>query len=153
MKKKSTGPDSLGALASGIVDSVTPSDGGDSSVGVANILNDIGPACTRNANTFRETLAEITANSPSGVNEAALAKILHFFSDKGRGSDGSSLIGVSSALLGSLIPGRGNEASVDGWNVKTVVEVLEKDYGARDWAMVATWVQPPRPGCNTLRPR
>ncbi|KAL3921961.1 MAG: hypothetical protein SGILL_002466, partial [Bacillariaceae sp.] len=132
-----TRPTNLGALASGVVDSVTPSDGADSTVGVSNILQDIGPACTRNANTFRETLAEITANTPSGVNEAALARIIHFFSDKGRGSDGSASAGVSSSLLGSLIPGRGNEASVDGWNIKTVVEVLESDYGSRDWVLVA----------------
>jgi CCR4-NOT transcription complex subunit 1 len=112
-------------------------DGNDVGGGVASILNDIGPACTRNVNTFRETLAEITANSPSGVNELALARMVHFFSDKGQGSDGSSMVGVSSALLGSLIPGRGNEASVDGWNVKTVVEVLESDYASRDWVMVA----------------
>jgi CCR4-NOT transcription complex subunit 1 len=132
-----TGPNSLGALASGLSNNGSFSDGSDSPAGISKILQDIGPACTRNSATFRETLAEITANSPSGTNEAALARIIHFFSDKGRGSDGSSLIGVSSALLGSLIPGRSNEMSTDGWNVKTVTEVLERDYASREWAMVA----------------
>lgn len=137
IRKMETGPTALGALASGVANSFSASDSSDSSAGISNILNDIGPACTRNIMTFRETLAEITASNPSGVNEAALARIVHFFSDKGRGFDGSSLIGVSSALLGSIIPGRGNEVSADGWNIKTVSEVLEKDYSLRDWAMVA----------------
>ncbi|KAG7349528.1 CCR4-Not complex component, Not1 [Nitzschia inconspicua] len=132
-----TGSNMLGALASGLSNNGLFSDGSDSSAGISKILQDIGPACTRNAMTFRETLAEITATSPTGVNESALARIIHFFSDKGRGSDGSSLIGVSSALLGSLIPGRGNEMSVDGWNIRTVIEVLEQDYTSREWAMVA----------------
>ena len=132
-----SGHPSLGALASGVASSVSPSDGSDSSIGISNILHDIGPACTRNTSTFRETLAEITATSVSGLNEAALARIIHFFSDKGRDSDGSSLLGVSSALLGSLIPGRGNEISTDGWNLTAVAEVLERDYASRDWMLVA----------------
>lgn len=131
-------PGTLGASALGLSNNGALSDGSDSSAGISKILQDIGPACTRNASTFRDTLAEITASTPSGgVNEAALARIIHFFSDKGRGSDGSPLIGMSSALLGSLIPGRGNEVSADGWNVKTVTEVLEKDYTSREWTIVA----------------
>lgn len=132
-----SGHSSLGALAAGAASSVSPSDGSDSSIGISSILLDIGPACTRNAPTFRDTLAEITATSVSGLNEAALARIIHFFSDKGRDSDGSSTLGVSSALLGSLIPGRGNEISTDGWNLKAVAEVLERDYASLDWTLVA----------------
>jgi len=129
----------LGSLASGIASSVSPSDGSDSSAGISNILEDIGPACTRNANTFRDTLAESTSNNLTpGVNEAALARIIFFFSDKGRDSDGlPSGAGVSSSLLGSLLPGRLNEASSDGWNLKSVSNVLEQDYASRDWNSVA----------------
>mmetsp|Transcript_25591 Transcript_25591/g.60314 ORF Transcript_25591/g.60314 Transcript_25591/m.60314 type:complete len:2295 (+) Transcript_25591:66-6950(+) len=130
---------SLGSLALGIASSVSPSDGSDSSAGVSNILQDIGPACTRDANTFRDTLAEITStNATPGVNEAALARIIYFFSGKGRNSGGSpSGAGVSSSLLGSLIPGRGNELSADGWNLKSVSIVLEQDYSLLDWKLVA----------------
>ena len=130
---------SLGGLGSGVVSSVSPSDGPEGSVGISNILQDIGPACTRDANTFRDTLAEITSNNTTpGVNEAALARIIYFFSDKGRESDGSSKpVGVSSSLFGSLIPGRGNDVSVDGWKLKSVSTVLEKDYGSMDWIRVA----------------
>ena len=130
---------SLGALASGVASSVSPSDGSGSSIGISNILQDIGPACTQNRSTFRETLAEITANNTTpGLNEAALARVIHFFSDKGKDSEGSSsAIGVSSSLLGSLIPGRGSEVSADGWNLKSVAEVLEQDYSSRDWNLVA----------------
>jgi len=130
---------SLGSLASGVASSVSPSDGSDSSAGVSNILQDIGPACTRDANTFRDTLAEITCNNATpGVSEAALARIIFFFCEKGRNTDGSSSgSGVSSSLLGSLIPGRGNEASADGWNLKAVSDVLEQDFAALDWKSVA----------------
>jgi CCR4-NOT transcription complex subunit 1 len=72
------------------------------------------------------------------INESALARVIYFFSDKGRDSEGASLMGVSSALLGSLIPGRGNEVSADGWNLNSVAQVLEQDYAAREWMAVAT---------------
>jgi CCR4-NOT transcription complex subunit 1 len=133
---------SLGGLASGVANSVSPSDGPDSSVGISNILQDIGPASTRDPNTFRDTLAEISSNnSTNGVNEAALARIIFFFCDKGKDSEGSSsaIGGVSSSLLGSLIPGRGNDASADGWKIKSVSTVLEQDYGSMDWNLVAQY--------------
>ena len=129
--------ESLGALATGVASRVSPSEGSDSSIGMANLLQDIGPACTRNATTLRETLAEITAHT-AGLNESALARIIYFFSDKGRKPD-RSLMGVSSALLGSLIPGRGNEVSSDGWNLNAVSQVLEEDYASRDWIAVAAY--------------
>jgi len=125
---------SLGGLAAGVANSVSPSDGPESSVGISNILQDIGPACTRDANTFRDTLAEIASN---GMKEAGLARIIYFFSDKGRESEGSSKsAGVSSSLLGSLIPGRGNDMSADGWKLKSVSTVLEQDYASMDWNRV-----------------
>jgi CCR4-NOT transcription complex subunit 1 len=134
-----TQPLSLGALASGLASSVSPADGTDSSTGISNILQDIGPACTQNPTTFRETLAEITANNTvPGLNEAALARVIHFFCDKRTDSEGSSsVISASSSLLGSLIPGRGNEICTDGWNLKSVATILEQDYSSRDWDLVA----------------
>lgn len=135
----SSNSNSLRGLASGVASSVSPSDGPESSVGISNILQDIGPACTRDANTFRDTLAEITSNNSShGLNEAAVARIIYFFCDKGRDSEGSSsAIGVSSSLLGSLIPGRGSDASADGWKIKSVSTVLEQDFASLDWNRVA----------------
>jgi len=130
---------SLRGLVSGVASSVSPSNGPESSVGISNILQDIGPACTRDANTFRDTLAEIAPNNSAvGVNEAAVARIIYFFSDKGRDTEeSSSAIGVSTTLLGSLIPGRGNEVSADGWKLKSVSDVLEQDYASMDWNLVA----------------
>ena len=130
--------DSLSSLAPGVADRMSSSDGSDPSIGIANLLEDIGPACTRNASTLRETIAEVT--STGGVlTEAAIARIIYFFSDKSGGADVPSNV-VSSALLGSLIPGRnnGDGAAGDGnWNLKAVAEVLEQDYGDRDWGAVA----------------
>lgn len=143
----------LGALASSVANSVSPhsTDRDVSGVaGISSLLQDIGPACTRNVNTFRETLAEITA--PIGMTEAALARIIHFFSNKGGTTAGGSaasreLPGVSSALLSSLIPGRagggadaagGGGGSGDGWNVEIVKDVMQSDYAtSRDWLRVA----------------
>lgn len=129
--------ESLGSLPPGVANRVSPSDGSDSSIGITNLLQDIGPACTRSASTFRETLAEITAHT-STINEAGIARMIFFFSNKRQVGDGSSLMSVSSALLGSLIPGRGSEASGDGWNLNSVSQVLEEDYNSRDWITVAT---------------
>eukprot|EP00980_Cylindrotheca_fusiformis_P007822 scaffold1669_cov129-Cylindrotheca_fusiformis.AAC.33 len=130
--------DSIGALSPAVGSGVSPANGSDSSAGVAKILQDIGPACTRDVRTLRDTLAEITPKI-SNLNEPAIARIIYFFSDKGRDADGSALMGVSSGLLGSLIPGRGNDSSSDGWNLSVVAQVLEQDYSTLDWAAVATY--------------
>lgn len=129
--------DSIGAISPSIGSSVAPSNGPDSSASIAKILQDIGPACTRNARTFRDTLTEITSGITK-LNEPAIARIIFFFSDKGRDAGGSSLMGVSSGLLGSLIPGRGNESTNDGWNIVSVAQVLEQDYATLDWSVVAS---------------
>jgi CCR4-NOT transcription complex subunit 1 len=130
--------DSIGALSPAVGSGVSPSTGSDASAGIAKILQDIGPACARNATTLRDTLAEITSTT-SNLNEPAIARVIFFFSDKVRDADGSALMGVSSGLLGSLIPGRGNDASADGWNLSAVAQVLEQDYSSLDWAAVATF--------------
>jgi hypothetical protein len=130
---------SIRSLTSGAANSISPSDSLESSVGISNILQDIGPACTSDTNTFRDTLAEIASdNATTEVDEPAVARIIYFFCDKGLDTDGSSpTISVSSSLLGSLIPGRSNEISTDGWKLKSVSDVLEQDYGSIDWNLVA----------------
>lgn len=126
------GESSLGGFGSGMANQLSPSEGSDSRI--ANLLQDVGPACTKNSVTLRETLAEI---SNGALTDAGIACLIFFFSDKGRPTDGSGVSGVSAALLGSLIPGRGNESSSDGWNLRAVAEVLEKDSSMRDWNAVA----------------
>jgi CCR4-NOT transcription complex subunit 1 len=133
MDASRTGESGRGGLGFGMASRLAPSDGSDARI--VNLIQDLGPACTRNATTFRETLAEISNHGV--LSDSALARIIFFFSDKGRDSGGGALMGVSSALLGSLIPIRGNELSSDGWNLKAVAEVLEKDYSLRDWNGVA----------------
>lgn len=135
MEKVTPTNETLSTLASGVADRVSPADGTNASVGITNLLEDIGPACTRNAATFRETLAEIN-NTGCVLNEAAIARIIYFFSDKGSGTDGSSSR-VSNALLASFIPGRVGEGSQDGWNLKAVAQILEGDYRACNWMNVA----------------
>lgn len=130
--------DSLSLLTPGVADRMSGSDGSDPSIGIANLLQDIGPACTRSASILRETIAEVTSNG-GNLTEAAIARIIYFFSDKSGGADNSSNV-VSSALLGSLIPGRNNDgllATDNNWNLKAVAQVLEEDYGDRDWPTVA----------------
>jgi CCR4-NOT transcription complex subunit 1 len=109
--------------------------------GISNLLQDIGPACTRSVSTFRETLAEITVQSKNGVNEAVLARLIHFFSDKGptnNNNKSDDLPRVSASLLASLISGNTGGGGGDGWNIETVTEVLQKDYAtSRDWLRVA----------------
>lgn len=130
--------ESLSSLTPGVADRMSSSDGSDPSIGIANLLQDIGPACTRSAAILRETIAEVTSTG-GNLTEAAIARIIYFFSDKSGGADVSSNV-VSSALLGSLIPGRNNDGSVgtdNNWNLKAVAQVLEEDYGDRDWPTVA----------------
>ena len=66
---------------------------------LVNLLNDIGPACTRTAQTFRDTLTDLSGTYP--INEAALARIIHFLSSKA-GEPPATTASTSSALLGSL---------------------------------------------------
>ena len=132
--------DSLSSLTPGVADRMSGNDGNDPSLGITNLFEDIGPACTRSASTLRETIGEITCSSGGRLSEAAIARIIYFFSDKGTdGADANSNV-VSSALLGSLIPGRNSDAAgSDGniWDLKSVAQVLEEDYGDRDWTHVA----------------
>jgi CCR4-NOT transcription complex subunit 1 len=100
---------------------------------VSNLLADVGPACTQNEATFRETLAEML---PGGMNEAVMARILYFFSSKSKKA--LSMDSLSSSLLGSILPGSYNDASEIGWSLPVVSSVIRRDYSATvDWAQVA----------------
>jgi CCR4-NOT transcription complex subunit 1 len=127
--------DGLGALGSGVADRMTPSD---ASQNIVNVLADIGPACTRSVSSFRETLADITSTGVN-IDEPALARIIYFFSDKEGTAENFGASGMSNALLGSLLPGRGAEGSTAVWSLRVVAQVLAEDYAGRDWVAVATY--------------
>jgi CCR4-NOT transcription complex subunit 1 len=125
------------SLVSGIAERISLSDGSDPSNGIANILADVGPSCTRSTSTFRDLLAEV-ARTSGRINEASLASLIYFFSDKtgGGGEADAASAGLSSTLLGSIIAGRGHEGQAGGWNLKAVAQVLSEDYSSRDWLSV-----------------
>ena len=136
----SKGDGSAACLTRGMADRVSPTDGPDLYAGVFRVLADVGPACTRNANTLRDTLMEVTSALPSSngsrLDEAGVARMIYFFSD--RASRKSEKSGLSSSFLGSLLPGRDNDISeTNGWNLKVVSEVLSIDYASLNWSLVA----------------
>lgn len=105
-----------------------------SDVGIAQILSELGPSCTRSASTLRDVLADI-ARTNGQPNEAGIASLIYFFSDKSNQSS-SSVIGLSSALLGSIVPGRGLDSS-QNWNLEVVAQILSEDYSGFDWSVIA----------------
>ena len=124
----------MSSLVSGIANRMSFADPS-SSNGISNILSELGPSCTRTPATLREVLEDV-ARTSGPLNEASLANLIFFFSDKTSNND-SAIGGLSSALLGSIISGRGTEASAGGWNLDTVAQVISEDYSSRDWATVA----------------
>lgn len=127
-----------------MADRLSPTDGPDPYEGVFKVLSDVGSACTRNANTLRDTIREATESLPTSngtkLDEAGVARMMYFFSDRAtRASEESEKSGLSSSILGSLLSGRGNDNSeTNGWNLKVVAEVLSTDYATCDWALVAS---------------
>jgi CCR4-NOT transcription complex subunit 1 len=127
-------PDSLSA--SGIADRVSP--GSDPASSITNLLADIGPACTRNEAIFRETLKEFRRSSFGGIEEATMARLLYFFSTKGNNSNSNEASsGLSSSLLGSLLPGSHDDGGLHSWNLHVVQQVIRRDYHGMDWPRVA----------------
>ena len=105
----------------------------DAALAVANLLADLGPACTRNDAIFRETLAEML---PTGMNEAVMARMLCFFSSKS--NKVLSMDSLSNSLLGSILPGNYSDSSETGWSLSVVSSVIRRDYSSSlDWAQVA----------------
>ena len=126
--------DGMSSLVAGIADRMSFSDPSVSN-GISGILAELGPSCTRSPATFREVLADV-ARTSGALNEASLASLVFFFSSKTNNTD-SSPGGLSSALLGSIITGRGSEGLSSAWKLDTVAQVISEDYESRDWATVA----------------
>ncbi|GKY99341.1 hypothetical protein MPSEU_000889100 [Mayamaea pseudoterrestris] len=114
---------------------------------LAAILSDVGPSCTRSPATLREILQDVSMTNGQ-MNEASLALLIYFFSDKANATTGDQQNALmSSALLSSILSGRGGHdvaaSSNGGWNLKVVAQVLSEDYANKDWTMVARmWDMP-----------
>jgi len=133
----------MSVFASGIADRISQQD-------IAQILAELGPSTTRTVSTLRDVLADV-ARTSGPLNEAGLASIVYFFSDKtaeqqqaaanNNSNNNEGVIGLSSALLGSIVPGRGRDSNA--WNLETVAQVLSEDYSNADWTAVAkNWDSP-----------
>jgi CCR4-NOT transcription complex subunit 1 len=122
------------SLVVGLADRI--SDGG-----IAQILAELGPSITRSVSTLRDVMADI-ARTSGPLTEAGVASFVYFFTDKNN-QNSSSVVGLSSALLGSIVPSRGLDA-VHSWNLDVVAQVLSDDYfGLVDWSVVATQFDSP----------
>ena len=146
--------DSSTSGASGVAERLSPV-GSDAGVGVTNVLADLGSACSTDVCTLRDTLREISRRLPSIANgrgphdgggaapldEAALARLIFFFAERGakkRGKDGGD-VSISSALVGVLTnesdQGQGDDSG--GWNLDVVSQLLTEDYCHLNWIAVA----------------
>jgi CCR4-NOT transcription complex subunit 1 len=98
---------------------------------ITNMLAEVGPACTQNVTTLRDTLIQITNSYPSAsrmstpIDELKMARLIHFFSDKG-----SRQINESGALANDATGG-------SEWNLDNVSKVLKDDYRHLNYDLVA----------------
>jgi len=113
---------------------------------VVQILSELGPACTTNANTLRDTLFEVTKSGPqknNGMNEATLAHLIYFFSDKAsaatKDDDNLSMTLIGSLLPSTLSSNNDDPSGDNGWNLEVVSQVITEDYSKPrfDWDVVA----------------
>ncbi|KAI2501603.1 CCR4-Not complex component [Fragilaria crotonensis] len=73
-----------------------------------------------------------------GIDEATMARLLYFFSTKGNNSNSNEASsGLSSSLLGSLLPGSHDDGGMHNWNLHVVQQVIRRDYQGMDWPRVA----------------
>lgn len=109
--------------------------------GISQILSELGPSTTRTVSTLRDVLANI-ARSSGPLKEPGIAGLIVFFSDKDKQSS-TEVVGLSSSLLGSFVPGRGIDSN-HSWNLEVVAQVLSEDYSVSvDWPLVAVhWDTP-----------
>ena len=111
----------------GIADRIPLSDDG----GLVRLLSDIGPSCTSSVETFQGVLREVAGGK---LTEANVAHLIYFFSQQ----QDDKTMGMSSSLLGSLLPGQSTLGNSGGWNLEVAARVLREDYSDKvDWAMVA----------------
>ena len=99
--------------------------------GLAQLMAELGPSSTRMVSTLREVLQDYTRTTKGPVTEAALASLLVFLSNAP-----ADVVGLSSVLLGSIVPGRSQEQGM-AWNLEVVAQVLAEDYGNLDWRLIA----------------
>lgn len=125
--------DGLSSLITGIADHMSFSDRPSR---IAQFFSDLGPSCTRSSSTFREVLTDMSRTNGI-INEAAMASLIFFLSDKTSSAVESGTAGLSSALLGSILVGRSSDAPDGGWNLETVAQVIREDYASLDWVAVA----------------
>mmetsp|Transcript_25184 Transcript_25184/g.73927 ORF Transcript_25184/g.73927 Transcript_25184/m.73927 type:complete len:2663 (-) Transcript_25184:304-8292(-) len=159
MNSGDVGESSTAGSGGGIAERLSPAGAGS---GITNVLADLGPACTADTATLRDTLREISRRLPSAangrgpgdgnapsayaLNEAAMARLLYFFAERGsrkRGKDGGgggrTAGDISSTLVGTLT-NESDQSSADDaskWNLESVSRLLSEDYGRLDWGLVA----------------
>lgn len=133
--------DSMASLVAGLADRMSFSDSSSMNA-IVNILSELGPSCTRSPTALREVLADI-ARTNGVLDEAAMASLIYFFSDKTGDTASSDAAGssLSSALLGSIVVGRGgpegSSSAASGWSLETVAQVISEDYSSSlDWGSV-----------------
>jgi CCR4-NOT transcription complex subunit 1 len=130
-----------GGGGGGVAHRLNPSDA-DSGVGVTNVLNDLGPACTANAATLRDTLREVSSNG-APIDEAVVARLIFFFSERGSRNKGNGVPGgggggdISSALVGTLTNDDRDAGEASDWDLAVAARLLTEDYGRLDWGLVA----------------
>jgi hypothetical protein len=76
----------------------------------------VGPYCTRCVTTLRNTMCQITQGTTNEMDEAVMARIIFYFSQK--------IDGQCDNTMGK-------------WNQSCVTEIISKDYNSLDWDLVA----------------
>lgn len=127
----SSSNDAISSLVSGIATGMNLEDQ------ISSILNDVGPSCTKSPSTFRDVLSDVTRTTGRPLNEANVASLILFFS--GKADSSASSPGLSSALLSSILSGRGQDTSLNNWDLKSVAQVLSEDFAHVDWQLVARY--------------
>lgn len=98
---------------------------------ITNMLAELGPACTQSVTALRDTLLQVTNSYPSAsrmstpIDEQKMARLIHFFSDKGTRPSNESAALANDATGGSE------------WNLDNVSKVLQDDYRHLNYDVVA----------------
>ena len=116
----------------------------DIGIGVTNLLAELGPACTQNVSTLRDTLKELTRSLPCAnggsvsnqLEEKAIARLLHFFSERGTRKN-TNESDDSPALVGTLIKNKYDIGGNTEWNLNIVSEIISEDFSELNWVKVA----------------
>lgn len=122
---------------------------------LTNVITDLGPACTSNLGTLRDTFSEVSKSLSSSrpddnkssvtIDESATARLIWFFADKGSQSAASSAedYNHSAALVNTLVPSSSledvnNSSSKNYWNLNVVSQFLSEKFSSTlDWSLVA----------------